>query len=564
MFIVANCLVLFIPPLLWARVINVVQEQGVTKETFKTLLGLLVLIPVIDLIFWLFHGPARVLERANAFKARGNYRKYLLRGIMALPMEWHAGHHSGDTIDKVEKGTDSLYRFSGNSFEIISAVVQLVGSYVMLVYLSPSSFLIVFGMMVVTAGITMSFDKVILAHYKELNHAENGISESVFDTISNITTVIILRAERKLFKDIGRKIDKPYQLYLWNNIVNEMKWFLTNMCCKVMAAAVLGVYFWQNIGGTQIILGGSVYLLINYLNTIGDLFYRFAGMYGDILQQKAKVMNAEEVALDFKEESLTNHVLPVGWKKLEIKNLNFSHTNSKEGVLHLDNVKLSLHHGERIALVGSSGSGKTTLLHVIRDLFHPETLELMVDGQLIEQGFEGISQAIALIPQEPEIFSKTILENITLGAEYDPETVRTFTDLACFTQVAKKQPKGLDSSINERGVNLSGGEGQRLALARGLLASKGKDIILLDEPTSKLDSVTERRVYESIFREFEDQMIISTIHRLHLLSLFDRVYLFESGKIIASGTVAELRASSPEFKNLWSQYHSQTHEEIPA
>ena len=554
MFIVARLIDLFCLPILWANIMDVIQKQGIMASSLKTLFGLLVLTFVTDLVFWSFHGPARILERMNAFKARINYRKYLLKGIMTLPVEWHVDHHSGDTNDKVEKGAGALYRFSEGTFTIIYCFVELVGSFAMLVYFSSPAAIIVTAMILVTVWITMRFDRVLLGQYKELNHAENKISEKVLDSITNIMTVIILRVEQRVFKAIVHKLEKPLELFRVNIRLDEFKWFLTNMCCNVMTVLVLGIYFWQHLGTTQGVLVGSVYLLIQYLNKISQLFFRFTEMYGEILQHKSKVMNAEELAKDFKPESFTNHVLPSGWKTFEVKGLDFSYHSDRSGDQHLTDISLSITRGAKIAFVGDSGDGKTTLLKLIRDLYHPRRGNLFVDGKEIKEGFRGIARAIALVPQSPEIFATTIRDNITIGADYDMAFIRRFTDMACFTDVVEKLPKKFDSSIRERGVNLSGGQQQRLALSRGLLTCHDKDIVLLDEPTSSVDMKTEMQIYRNIFRGFEGKVIISSVHRLHLLALFDCIYVFEKGRIIGSGTLAELLRSCPKLATLWQEY----------
>ena len=171
-----------------------------------------------------------------------------------------------------------------------------------------------------------------------------------------------------------------------------------------------------------------------------------------------------------------------------------------------------------------------------------------------KRAFIVISDSISLIPQDPEIFSTTIRENITLGVDYTDEEIQIFTDMASFTDVVLRLPKGLESNIVEKGVNLSGGEKQRLALARGLLASQDKDIILLDEPTSSVDFHNELQIYENIFSSLPDKTIISSIHRLHLLSLFDTIFFFKDGKIIAQGNLAQLKKSSTDFKKLRARY----------
>ena len=554
LFVTAELVELFIEPFLWARVMNVIQQQGITLASIRTLQWLLFLTVACSVTFWSFHGPARCMEKANAFRVRVAYRRHLLQGIMTLPMEWHADHHSGDTIDKVQKGSGALFEFSKDSFEIIYSLVELFGSYAVLVYFSPPAAVIVLGMLLASAWITTRFDRVLVGQYRELNHAENSVSEGVFDAISNISTVIILRVEKLVFDAIVRKMESPYRLQVRNNLLNECKWFLTSVCCAVTTVVVLGVYLRQNIG-TKGVLVGTVFLLIQYLQKISNLFYRFTSMYGNIIQRHSRVLNADELSVEFRSESFTNHVLPPTWHTLDVAGLSFSYPGNGDGELHLDDVRVMVSRAERIAFIGASGSGKTTLLKIMRDLYHPQSLSLAVDGVPVPNGFAGIARAIALVPQNPEIFATTIRDNITLGADYEPSFVRRFTDMACFTDVVASLPRQLDSSIREKGVNLSGGQQQRLALARGLLACHDKDIVLLDEPTSSLDTANEMRIYRNIFSEFRDKTIISSVHRLHLLPMFDRIYLFSEGRIVAEGTLAQLLNTCTEFQELWQHYH---------
>jgi ATP-binding cassette subfamily B protein len=555
MFIGSELVNTFWTPIVASKIIGVVSTEGITKESLKTLYFLLFLMMLRVLLSWAFHGPARILEQTNAFIARSNYRKYLLRGVMNMPLEWHTDHHSGDTIDKINRGTNALYDFSEDSFQVIKSLVKLVSCFAVIVYFSHVAGVVVLIMMLLSAWITMRFDTVIIPQYKILNKSENQISESIFDSVSNISTVIILRVEKLVFEAIMHKVMKPFELFKKNNSQNEWKWFFTSVCCNSMTIVVLGLYFYQNLGAPAGVLVGSAFLLISYLDRMSELFYNFTSMYSQIVRRKFRVINAEELSDDFQTQSFTNHVLPTDWKELQIEGLNFSYSVEGSQSLHLDDVNMRIKRGARIAFVGETGSGKTTLLKIMRDLYPPKSLTLKVDGGVIEEGFGGIARAIALVPQNPEIFSRTIFENITLGAEYDVNFVERYTDMACFTHVVHGLPKKFDSSIKEKGVNLSGGQVQRLALSRGLLACHDKDIVLLDEPTSSLDFTTEMEVYRNIFAKFQGKTVISSIHRLHLLPLFDKIYFFDKGRIVASGTLSELISSNDKFRNLWeSQY----------
>lgn len=554
MFVFAETLQVVLNPFIWASILKIIQNEGIKTENINTLMWLLAALLGANILFWCIHGPARVMECNNAFLVRVNYRKHMLKGVFGMPLSWHAEHVSGDTIDKVEKGAQGLASFADNSYEVIYAVVKFVMSYTMLVYFFPSSAFIVLIMMVVTIAIAIKFDRFLIGVYSKLNKAENHVSASVFDSISNITTVIILRVEKLVFDSIVKKAETPIPLDRKSNAVNEFKWFITSVFCTLTTILVLAVYFRSNIGVAGGILIGNVYLLYRYLGNISEIFSGFTNLYGNIVKYGMRVQNSELLALGFGNDNLTNHVLPKDWRKLHISKLNFTYDSGESENKHLENVDLSIRRGEKIAFVGESGSGKTTLLKLIRGLYIPEELELSVDGQVIQDGFDGIARAIALAPQNPELFATTVLENITLGSSVDIDRIRRYTDMACFTDVALSLPNGFDSVINEKGVNLSGGQQQRLALARGLMACEGKDLILLDEPTSSLDAVTELTVYRNILNGFREKTVISSVHRLHLLSLFDRICVFENGKIVGSGTLQEVRTRCEPFRLMWEKY----------
>ncbi len=555
MFFLAQLVELYFDPIIWSKIINVIQQQGITKVSIGHLTDLLLLLFVSLFVFWGIHGPARVMEQDNAFRVRLSYRQFLLQGVLTLPLEWHTDHHSGATIDKIEKGTSGLYYFSQDSFVILYAAVQLIGSYAMLVYLSWPAAITVLLLMCASAWLTMQFDQVLVRQYRQLNKSENDISEGVFDAVSNIATVIILRVEKLVYRTVMKKVEEPFALYKRNVRLNELKYFLISFCCAVMTIAVLRIYFQQQLSVTQVVRVGTVYLVINYVRNICQLFFSFTNIYRDVLVRRSRVANAEELSHDFTGEAITNHVLPTSWQRLSIENLSFSYRNG-DGDLHLDNISLTLTRGEHIAFVGHSGGGKTTLLQMMRGLYRPQQLTLSVDGRAVTSGFDGISRSIALVQQNPEVFATSILENLTFGAdEYDLDFVRRFTDMACVTQVIEGLPRQWQSTIKERGVNLSGGEKQRLALARGLLACHDKDVVLLDEPTSSLDATNQMKFYERLFHEFGGKTIISTVHQLHLLPFFARIYMFDQGKIVGVGTLAELLRDCPEFQQLWIDYH---------
>lgn len=554
MFIIANS-INFLEPLAVAKLLDIIQVSGVTKANMSELLFYLGAIFMTSMGFWVFHGPARLIETKNSFLVRANYKKYLLEGVMAFPMEWHADHHSGDTIDKIEKGTTALFRFSNFTFQIIEFVIRLISSYLALSYFNLHASYIVLFMLVFTVWMITRFDKILVGQFRTIYSAENRISSKIFDVISNITTVIILRIEKLVTSSIYKKVMEPFGVFIKNTQVNEVKWFLVSVCYNLMMVSVLGSYFYVSLKTHSLVMIGTVSALYSYVGRIGDLFFRFADFYNETIQQKAAVMNAEEIANEFSGIGKIKSVkLDARWKELRVENLDFSYHTDEGADLHLDNLSLTIKRGQRVALIGESGSGKTTFLKIIRDLYHPSQASIYLDQKELKNGFRSISSDIALIPQDPEIFSTTIKENITVGVGHTPKTIKKFTDMACFTDVVEGLPHKLESSIFEKGVNLSGGQKQRLALARGLMACDGKSIVLLDEPTSSVDSKNELQIFRNIFKSFKGKTILASVHRLHLLPLFDQIHFFKEGQILASGTLKELLANCAEFRELWEKY----------
>jgi ABC-type multidrug transport system fused ATPase/permease subunit len=151
-FIIANIISL-LEPLIVAKILNTVQEHGISQENFHTYLFLISLFIIQTVAFWIFHGPARVIETTNAFLVRANYKQYLLRGTLSLPLDWHTDHHSGDTIDKIEKGSKAIYDFSENGFQFIQAIVRFIGSLVALALFDFNTlFVILFTTFIATRG----------------------------------------------------------------------------------------------------------------------------------------------------------------------------------------------------------------------------------------------------------------------------------------------------------------------------------------------------------------------------------------------------------------------------
>ncbi len=551
MFITANIIWLFEPYLI-GKLLNELQTAAVSGASLRDIVMYLVLIVFLSCGFWFLHGPARYLERMTAFEIRVALKQHLFSTVTHLPLQWQKTHHSGQTINRISKATKSLYDFSENSFQLIEMVVRPIGALVALTLILPMATLLTVCAMLGSCILVFLFDRVLLPLYGQINEQEHTVASALHDYISNIATVITLRLEQLTQSELLRRMTRYMPIYQREVRLNEIKWFLATMAISITTALVMGWYALTTLRAGDILLAGTFFMLYDYLQKIGGAFYTFAWKYGQMIEQYADLKTVQPI-LEADRPELHECRLPESWTTIEIQHLNFTYSDEELRAHHLKDVSLTLSKGRKIAFIGESGSGKSTLMVLLRGLQIADSGTVLCDGVQLPHGLKDVGCTVTLIPQEPEIFENTIEYNITLGTEHTEEEIIDDVKLARFDGVLEKLPKGLQTNTAEKGVNLSGGEKQRLALARGFFAAKDSGIILLDEPTSSVDPANERHIYENLFQRFQDRCVVSSLHKLYLLPMFDEAYVFNNGAVVAHGTPQELLREGGVLHDLWAR-----------
>ena len=544
---------------------------------------------------WMFHGPARVMERRLAFNMSRNFLNELYHQSLHLSLKWHQDHHSGATINRIKKASEALKSFFQNGFQYLNALYKFIFSFAAIIYFSPffGFISVCFGALIVF--VIFQFDKPYIKSLTEVNEKEHIVSSTLFDSLSNIVTVITLRLERSMQSELMNKVRDIYKPFMRNVVINEWKWFASDVIVSIMYAVVAFGYIYQHWQPNTVFSVSGLIILLGYINLFSSTFYDIAWQYTEIVQHSTDIRTASDISESFNAQNntLSEITLPDNWQTLDIEHLNFSYKDvydTTHPAQSLHDINIRLERGKKVAFIGESGSGKSTILALIRGVYQPENYELRItnyelqDNKLLHNGqptlkefktlsaFEqnnnrqpstvnhqpstdfplsALNNTVTLMPQEPEIFENTILHNITLGLPFTDEEVQTACDTAQLNEVIKDLPNGLASNIQEKGVNLSGGQKQRLALARGILAAQNSTVVLLDEPTSSVDQKTEMMIYEKLFTELKDKAIASSLHRLHLLTLFDYVYILKAGRIVDEGTFEYLKSNSLIFQDLW-------------
>jgi len=504
---------------------------------------------------WCFHGPARIMERTLAFHLGRNFLQEKYHQLLHLPVKWHQDHHSGATINRIRKAWEALREFFDRGFMYVYALGKFIFSVIAILYFSPLYGSIAVGMGIFTIFIIRTFDKPFIKALDEVNEREHVVSATLFDSLSNIITVITLRLEKSMETGLLNKVRGILSPFRRSSVINEWKWFTAEMLIVCIYGLIAFGYIYQHWTPGKTFLVGGLATLLAYVNQFTSVFQDIAWQYTDIVQFHTYVQTASGISEAYEEQHRPDQPgsLPESWKTIQIEGLNFSHQplyDAGQYAQSLHDLRLRIQRGHRIALIGESGSGKSTLLSLLRGLYSPQPgMVLTVDGTPEELG--TLNESVTLFPQEPEIFENTLAYNVTLGLPFSDEEIMQVCDSAYFSEVIRQLPQGLASDIREKGVNLSGGQKQRLALARGILAARDSDLVLLDEPTSSVDPRTEALIYEGLFKAFADKAIISSMHRLHLLGRFDYVYILQHGRIVDEGNFEYLRDNSPVFNELW-------------
>lgn len=553
MFILANP-VLAAHPILYGWFIQSIQNDPSGLLDNVWLYGSCYL--ALTLTEWALHGPSRVMERKLAFDLSKNFLDEMYHQALHLPMRWHQEHHSGATINRIRKAYEALSEFFQNGFMFLHAFAKFVFSLIAIVWFSP-----IFGIISVLIGIIniwviFRFDKPFIKALNEANEREHVVSSTLFDSLSNIITVITLRLEKRMKISLLSKVDDVFPPFVRSVTINEWKWFVASMFIALIYVVVTTGYVYQNYIPGQVFLVGGLVTLLSYVNQFTSVFQDIAWQYTEIIRYNTEVQTALSISETFRQlnRSHGSEGLPEDWREITIHDLNVSHGDvyDREKRAHtLHGINICIKKGCKIAFIGESGSGKSTLLALLRGLYDPAIgVNVLVDSQL-SSNMQLLADEITLFPQDPEIFENTIDYNITLGLPFDENEILDACNIAYFMDVIQKLPSGLHSNIQEKGVNLSGGQKQRLALARGILAARNSEIVLLDEPTSSVDPKTESLIYERMFEKFKDKAVISTLHRLHLLVKFDYIYILRDGYVVDEGSFSELHNKSAIFRDMW-------------
>jgi ATP-binding cassette subfamily B protein len=380
---------------------------------------------------------------------------------------------------------------------------------------------------------------------------QSKIMGNIVDALSNINNVKLFANSRFEGKRIATFQNKYSTLFRRRGIFLVKFFTLHGLTFSIYFTCCIALLIWL-YAENMVTLGDFMLIftvnnwIINDMWTATNQMRSFLEEIGTV-DQALSMLNEPIKVKDGKEK------LVVTRGEITFERVNFSY-HGDEPIFNEKSITIP--HGQKVGLVGHSGSGKSTFVNLILRLYDVDNGRILIDGQDISKAtLDSLHRAIGMIPQDPSLFHRSLFENIAYGSE-NASLSATKQDAIEAAKKAhahkfiEKMPHGYNSLVGERGVKLSGGQRQRISIARAFL--KNAPILILDEATSQLDSITENLIQESLKNLMNDKTTLVVAHRLSTLEMMDRILVFDRGRIVEDGTHEELLKINGIYKRLWS------------
>ena len=472
-----------------------------------------------------------------------------IRHIFELPMSFFATRRTGEVISRFTDANSIIDALASTILSLFLdvSILIIVGS--VLLVQNTNLFLLSLISVPIYIIIIFAFMKPFEKMNNDVMQSNSMVSSAIIEDINGIETIKSLTSEETRYQ----KIDSEFVDYL-DKSFKLSKYSILQSSLKQGAHLILNiVILWS---GAQIVMTGKI--SIGQLITFNTLLSYFTNPLENIINLQTKLQSAKVANNRLNEvylvESEFNNTQTLTDSQFLVGDICFEDISYKYGFGRdtLNDINLTIKQGDKVSLVGISGSGKTTLAKMIVNFFEPYKGRITInnnDLKMIDK--KVLRQHINYLPQQAYIFSGSILENLTLGANQmiSQEDIIKACEIAEIRQDIEQMPMGYQTELSD-GAGLSGGQKQRIALARALLTKA--PVLILDEATSGLDVLTEKKVIENLM-DMSDKTIIFVAHRLSISERTNQVIVLNQGKVIETGSHQELMTKQGFYHYLFSK-----------
>ena len=514
-------------------------EAGI-DAAWSALFGLVAIFALVSLVqqgylrVWMYFAT----KVMHALVTDGFYR------VQRFSADWHANNFAGATVRKISRGmwayddfADTLVMDLGPGFAL------LIGFSIAMFMRDPfmGAYFAIAVTVFVTASIVMSLLYVGPANQLS-NDADTHLGGALADAVTCNVIIKSFGAEQRedrALRDTAWRW-RTAASRAWIRSMNAGA--VQSLLIVLLMAGLLSIVV-ANAARGDAKLEDIVYVITTYFLVNGYL--RNIGWQVRNLQRALNELD-DLVAISKTTPQVANHPHAQGFVegrgRIQFQRVGFKYQNQPEAVF--DNLNVEIEPGERVALVGESGSGKTTFVKLVQRLYDVQAGRIVVDGQDVRNVTqESLRRSIALVPQEPILFHRSLRENIAYGRpDASFEEIVDAAKKAHADEFISRLQAGFDTLVGERGIKLSGGERQRVAIARAILADA--PILILDEATSSLDSITEHLIQDAMANLMQNRTAVLIAHRLSTVREANRILVFDAGMIVEEGNHDSLMSNT--------------------
>jgi ABC-type multidrug transport system fused ATPase/permease subunit len=479
-------------------------------------------------------------------------RATLFAHLQALDMGYHNSVSAGDAVYRLDADAYCIDNIVMTGlFPLASAALTLVVMLTILVRLDATLAFLALLVVPFLYWILRVYTTPMGERAERVKELESTLSERLYESFTAIRVIKSFARERFEQQRYGRRADETMQARI------RLTWQESLFSVGITSVTIVGTTLVLWVGGMHVLRGeltiGSLLVVIAYLESVYGPLSAIAHTAGSLQEAFASARRVRKTL------AVTPEVVgdePRGMNPGSVRGhvvfdrVSFGY-DTHPGVLH--EISFEARPGETVALVGLTGSGKTTAVSMIPRFYDPQSGRVLIDGHDVRAyDLRALRERIALVQQDPVLFRGTIAENIRYGRlDATDEDVRRAAIAAHADEFITRLENGYDDQIGETGSGLSGGERQRMSIARAVL--KDAPILILDEPTSSLDAISEEIVFSALRRLRAGRTTIVIAHRLSTIRDADRILVLDRGRIIASGRHDDILQQSDLYRRMWQR-----------